>query len=100
MKKYSGYQGVINAYMDLFDYLPIAALVDNKIFCINGGICPELKSLDQLSMIDRFQEIEQYSLFAELLWCEPFDNENVLFWPKAMRGSGSQFGPGFAERFM
>lgn len=31
--------------MDLFDALPIAALVNNKFLCIHGGISPDIKNV-------------------------------------------------------
>jgi serine/threonine-protein phosphatase PP1 catalytic subunit len=32
-------------FINLFNYFPVAALVENKILCMHGGLSPELKSL-------------------------------------------------------
>ena len=44
-------------FTDLFNYLPVAALIDDKIFCMHGGLSPELKSTNQISDIHRPTEI-------------------------------------------
>ncbi len=33
-------------FMDLFDSMPISAIVDNKYFGMHGGISPELNKID------------------------------------------------------
>ena len=38
---------------DLFDYMPLAAIVEGKIFCVHGGLSPEIKTLDQIRLIER-----------------------------------------------
>lgn len=37
----------------MFNWLPVAALIDDKIFCVHGGLSPELEQLDQLIKIIR-----------------------------------------------
>jgi len=37
--------------------MPVAALIDHKIFCVHGGLSPELNSLDQIENIKRPEEV-------------------------------------------
>lgn len=37
---------IYNLFMELFDNMPIACVVDGKYFAIHGGISPELLKLD------------------------------------------------------
>lgn len=45
---------IYNLFMELFDSMPISALVDGKYFGMHGGISPELSKLDQVDKINRF----------------------------------------------
>ena len=42
---------------DLFDYLPLTALVDGQIFCLHGGLSPSIDTLDHIRALDRLQEV-------------------------------------------
>lgn len=44
---------VYDLIMDSFDQLPIAALIDNKILAIHGGLSPDLIYYQDLINLDR-----------------------------------------------
>jgi serine/threonine-protein phosphatase 2A catalytic subunit len=52
LRKY-GNANVWKYFTDLFDYLPLTAVVEQKIFCLHGGLSPSLDSLDQIRQLDR-----------------------------------------------
>ena len=41
------------SFVDLFNCLPIAGTIDDKILMVHGGLSPELKTVDQLHKIMR-----------------------------------------------
>ena len=47
----------------MFDFLTIAAVIDECILCVHGGLSPEIKSLDQIRLIERDQEIPNKGLY-------------------------------------
>lgn len=44
-------------FSDVFNCMPVVAIIDEKIICMHGGLSPELTSLDQISRIMRPTEI-------------------------------------------
>ena len=40
-------------FTDLFNCMPVAALVDEKIFCVHGGLSPDLNSMEKIRRIMR-----------------------------------------------
>ena len=42
---------------EIFDYLALAAVIDDRIFCVHGGLSPNLASLDHIRALDRKQEV-------------------------------------------
>ena len=45
------------SFTDMFNWMPVAAIIDDKIFCVHGGLSPELNSLEQLNKISRPTDI-------------------------------------------
>uniref|UniRef100_A0A915LAZ9 Serine/threonine-protein phosphatase n=1 Tax=Romanomermis culicivorax TaxID=13658 RepID=A0A915LAZ9_ROMCU len=81
----------------LFDLMPIAALIDDEIYCVHGGLSPEMKTLDAISTIDRDQEIPHKGPFCDLMWSDP---EDIQSWSISPRGAGWLFGQSVAKEFL
>lgn len=63
MRKY-GNANVWKMFTDLFDYLPLTAVVDDQIFCLHGGLSPSIDTLDHIRQLDRVQEVMQLEINA------------------------------------
>lgn len=46
-------------FQDVFNCMPVAALIENKIFCCHGGLSPHLRTLEQLKRIVRPVEVQE-----------------------------------------
>lgn len=57
VRKY-GNANVWKMFTDLFDYLPLTAVVDDQIFCLHGGLSPSIDTLDHIRQLDRVQEVD------------------------------------------
>ena len=65
-------------FTDLFNYLPVATIINDKIFCVHGGLSPELKSLKDIQNISRPTDIPDVGLLCDLLNSDP-DKEAVEY---------------------
>lgn len=81
---------------EVFDYLGIGAIVEGKIFCIHGGLSPDIKSLDQIRLIERRMEIPHEGAFCDLMWSDP---EDIETWALSPRGAGWLFGSKVTSEF-
>eukprot|EP00474_Spongospora_subterranea_P000713 CRZ01171.1 hypothetical protein [Spongospora subterranea] len=89
---------VWKAFTNMFDYLPIAAIIDDAIFCTHGGLSPSLRSVDQIRVLQRFQEIPAEGALADLMWSDP-DSRTSGF-RVSSRGAGFLFGEDIFDKFM
>ena len=48
---------VFNKINDVFEMLPLCAVIDDRIVCLHGGIGSTLLSLDQIEQIQRPLEV-------------------------------------------
>ena len=104
-KVYGFYDEVLRKYgnsnpwkycTEIFDYLAIGAIVEGKILCIHGGLSPDIKTIDQIRVIDRKQEIPNEGPFCDLMWSNP---ENIETWALSSRGTGWLFGSKVTDNF-
>lgn len=58
-------------FSDVFNCLPVAALVDEKILCMHGGLSPELTDLQQIADLQRPCDVPDSGLLCDLLWSDP-----------------------------
>merc|ERR1712232_695990 len=77
-------------FCSVFRCLPVCAIVDSKIFCIHGGLSPELESLDQIRAIERPVDGGDQGLLCDLLWSDP--DPRITGWAESERGCGHRFG--------
>ncbi len=86
------------AFVDVFNSLPIAAIVANKIFCVHGGLSPSLSSMDEIRSIQRPSDVPDYGLLNDLLWSDP--SETAVDWEDNERGVSYCFGKAIISEFL
>jgi serine/threonine-protein phosphatase PP1 catalytic subunit len=64
-------------FSDVFNCMPAAALVDEKILCMHGGLSPELKDLQQIADLTRPCDVPDMGLLCDVLWSDPAPNIQV-----------------------
>ncbi|EEU45682.1 uncharacterized protein NECHADRAFT_7195, partial [Fusarium vanettenii 77-13-4] len=88
-------------FVDIFNYLPLAATVNSKVFCVHGGLGPSFTSLQDIKQITR-PIIERYNDKDEEIRRALVDgdfNNDVVGWND--RGQdGIKFGPDRVSNFL
>lgn len=107
---------IFNNFNDTFDYLSLAAIVNNNTFCVHGGISPQLTDVSEIAEIKKplsYTEINgNNELATDLLWSDPeqlnwnnestFASDNIYkrqFLPNG-RGAGQIFSKYAASNFL
>ncbi|GMT14614.1 hypothetical protein PFISCL1PPCAC_29103 [Pristionchus fissidentatus] len=57
-------------FNEVFSFLPLAAVVSNKILCMHGGLSPSLNSLDDIRRLERPITTPK-GLAQDILWADP-----------------------------
>ena len=96
-KKYGNSPNMYNTFMDLFDFLPLCALIENKILCLHGGLSPNIQTIEEINKIDRKQELPHDGPMSDLLWSDPNDEREG--WGQSPRGAGFLFGGDISRKF-
>ena len=85
-------------FTECFNCLPVAAVIDEKILCMHGGLSPDLTSLELIQKIYRPIEVPDSGLLCDLLWSDP--DKNVSGWEENERGVSYVYGPEVVSAFL
>ena len=58
-------------FSEVFNCLPVSALVDEKILCMHGGLSPEMDNIQQIANLTRPTDVPDVGLLCDLLWSDP-----------------------------
>lgn len=85
-------------FTDCFNCLPVAALIDEKILCMHGGLSPDLRNLDQIRNLCRPTVVPETGLLCDLLWSDP--SKDIQGWGANDRGVSYIFGADRVTEFL
>ncbi|KAK8749040.1 hypothetical protein OTU49_015654 [Cherax quadricarinatus] len=85
-------------FTDLFNCLPLAALIEGTILCMHGGLSPDLQNLEQLRAIERPLNVPDSGLTCDILWADP--DEEGRGWSPNDRGVSWTFGGDVLKAFL
>ncbi|KAK9913620.1 hypothetical protein M0R45_037430 [Rubus argutus] len=74
------------------------SLIDDKIFCLHGGLSPDLTNFDQIRNLPRPTDIPDIGLLTDLLWSDP--DRDVKGWGMNDRGVSYTVGPDKVTEFL
>eukprot|EP01006_Ploeotia_vitrea_P013394 TRINITY_DN35084_c0_g1_i1.p3 TRINITY_DN35084_c0_g1~~TRINITY_DN35084_c0_g1_i1.p3 ORF type:complete len:177 (+),score=26.90 TRINITY_DN35084_c0_g1_i1:768-1298(+) len=74
---------------EVFNCMPVAALIDDKIFCAHGGLSPGM-DFKQIKALQRPCEVPDDGLMCYLLWSDPAEGQNG--WGESPRQVAGTFG--------
>ena len=92
-----GHPGPYKMCNEVFEFLPLSAVVDGKLFCVHGGLSPGIKVIEQIGFFDRKNEIQSDSPISDLLWSDPDDIDG---WGVNQRGAGYLYGKNPTKEFL
>ena len=97
LRKYAN-PNVWTSITNMFDFLPLAAVVGGSVLAVHGGLSPSLNVLDQLRILNRFADIPHEGPIADIMWSDP-DAEKEGF-SVSPRGAGYIFGHDVVLKFL
>lgn len=104
---------IIQVTEDVFSWLPLATIIDNKVFVVHGGVADQT-DLTKIAKMDRHQLItilqpplvegkmtcskDDWNQVTDILWSDPRPQPGC--YTNSVRGGGSFFGPDVTEAFL
>jgi len=85
-------------FCEVFDSLPLAATIDDKIFCVHAGLSPEMAEVQAVNKCKRPCDVPEEGLVCDLLWSDP--EPDITGWAENDRGVSYVFGPDVVTDFL
>lgn len=97
---------------NFFEYLPFAAVIEDQILCLHGGIGANVNKLSDIESIPRPFEVvheatnREQKLVMDILWSDPTDTDEELgIQPNLQRDSNNfgnivKYGPDIVKKFL
>ena len=76
-------------FTQLFNIMPISAIIDDKIMCMHGGLSPELKVPKQILSLEKPTDVPDTGLLCDILWSDPKSTDEK--WEENERGVSFTF---------
>ena len=89
---------VFNKINQVLCSLPLCAIINQKIFCVHGGISPLLTKITDIQSINRFCTIPNDGLLCDLMWADPCNSPEK--WGVNSRGVSCTYNPEAIATFL
>ncbi len=86
-------KNVFNKINEILCILPLCAIVGEKIFCVHGGISPQLKKVEEINKINRFTTIPDGGLLCDLMWSDPSNSNSNSTNSNSNSSNSEMWGP-------
>jgi serine/threonine-protein phosphatase PPG1 len=93
-----GNPAVWQYFTDVFDFLPLSAVINERLFCVHGGLSPSITNINDIRGLNRTQEIPHEGGFTDLMWSDP--DESQPGFSVSSRGAGFMFGKDIVNKFL
>ena len=70
---------IFNQLCNLFEYLPLAAVINNQIFCVHNGISKNGLFLNEIQRLKFPIQVKSCQIAKDILWNSPSLNDNIMF---------------------
>lgn len=94
-------ESIWTMFNTVFQWLPLSAMVEDKILCLHGGLSKEMTSLDVLKNINRHElyNVPENGLVCDILWADPNEQHEERLWEDSYRGCSNLFGSEVVNNF-
>ena len=91
-------ESIFDYFTNVFEFIPVAALIDDFMVCVHGGVGENFRSLFQIQDLPRPIKNFENKALCDMLWGDP--DPQVTEFGSSYRGLGNTFGLAPTKRFL